>query len=298
MSDDSIYLAIASFRDLELVNTVYSALSNAYDKDRVFFYIFSQDETHPKLESLFDLFNTSNYFYDKEHYSLSTGVGYARSRTQSLLSDKYKYYLQVDSHTQFSQDWDKRLIDDYEKLQEVWGSYIFSTYPPGYIYKQFGDISFETDGTTPALKIFAEPENPYKFAAKYSNYYGGDIGQESAYFCAGLAFGYSKYFIQIPYDKHIYFQGEEHTMSVRFFNADIKIVCPPSVYLFHDYTGHKRKRNWEADTDWGKNERVSVDRLNKFFNGDHLDGFGVPLEKYQEFYSCYINPKLPEHDSQ
>lgn len=298
MTNDSIYVAIASFRDLELTRTIYSALSNAQDKDRIFFYVFSQDEDHPKLDSLFDLFNTSNYFYDKEHYSLSTGVGYARSRAQSKLTNDYRYYLQVDSHTQFSQDWDSRLIEDYERLQETWGRFVFSTYPPGYTYQKFGDIKFETDGITPALKIFDEPHAIYKFGAQYSHYYGDTTGQESAYFCAGLAFGYSEYFIKVPYDKYIYFQGEEHTMSVRFFDAGIKIVCPPSVYLFHDYSGHKRKRNWENNDGWEKNEQVSADRLRKFFEGDLLDGFGVSPERYLEWHSCYVNPMPQVHDSQ
>lgn len=292
MSNDSIYLAIASFRDLELVNTVYSALSNAYDKDRIFFYVFSQDEDHPKLESLFELFNTSNYFYDKEHHSMSTGVGYARSRTQSLLSNKYKYYLQVDSHTQFAKDWDKLIIQDYERLQETWSPYIFSTYPPGYTYQRFGDIKFETDGIPAAVRIYEEPNMIYTFGAQYDSYYGGDQGQESAYFCAGLAFGYSQYFMTVPYDKHLYFQGEEHTLSLRFYDAGIKIVCPPSVYLFHDYVGTRRKRNWDDNPGWGERENASADRIRKFFAGDQLDGWGMSsIDKYHEWYSCYVSPK-------
>lgn len=292
MTNNSIYLAIASFRDLELVNTVYSALSNAYDRNQIFFYIFSQDENHPKLESLFELFDTSNYFYDKEHHSISTGVGYARSRTQSLLSNQYRYYLQVDSHTQFSKDWDKNLIDDYERLQDTWSPYIFSTYPPGYTYQRFGDIKFETDGVPAAVRLFEEPSMIYTFGAQYDAYYGGDVGQESAYFCAGLAFGYTEYFIKVPYDKHLYFQGEEHTMSLRFYDAGIKIVCPPSVYLFHDYVGTRRKRNWEENPVWGEYENASADRVKKFFAGDPLDGWGMSsLEKYEEWYSCYVSPK-------
>lgn len=287
-------MAIASYRDSELVNTIYSALSNAYDKDRIFFYIFSQDEEHPKLESLFDLFNTANYFYDKEHYSVSTGVGYARLRTQSKLSNDYKYYLQVDSHTQFAKDWDKRLIDDYQRLMPLWGKYIFSTYPPGYTYEKFGDIKFNTDGVSPAIRIVAEPEKIYTFGAEYGPYHGGEDGQESAYFCAGFAFGYAKYFMKVKYDKYIYFQGEEHTMSLRFYDNDIKIVCPPSVYVFHDYEGSRRKRNWEANPDWGQNENLSADRIKKFFAGDNLDGWGLSsIDKYHEWYTCYVNPKRP-----
>jgi len=290
VNDDFIYLAIASYRDSELTNTVYSALSNAANGHRVFFYIFSQDETHPKLESIFDFFDVQEYFYDKEHHSVSKGVGYARSRTQSLLSDKYKYYLQVDSHTQFSKDWDSRLISDYERLLPRWGDFIFSTYPPGYNYHKFGDIHFDTDGVTPAIAIRSAPDKIFTFEPKYSTYYGKEEGQESAYFCAGLAFGYSKFFMQVPYDKKIYFQGEEHTLSLRFFDRGIKIVCPPSVYLFHDYEGSRRKRNWDDNNEWVKIEKKSAERIVKFFQGDPLDGYGLSsIEKYHEWFSCYVS---------
>jgi hypothetical protein len=290
LASNNIYLAIASYRDSELVNTVYSALANASDRQRIFFYIFSQDDEHPRLESLFDLFGTANYFYDKEHHSLSRGVGYARSRAQRLLSKDYTYYLQVDSHTQFSKDWDSRLILDYENLISVWGNYIFSTYPPAYTYEKFGDIKFETDGVSPAIRIRPTTENAFGFEPKYADYYGGTNGQEAAYFCAGFAFGYSKFFIQAPYDRHIYFHGEEHTLSLRFYDNGVKIVCPPSVYLFHDYEGSRRKRNWEDNPNWGEYEDNSAKRIEHFLNGDYLDGYGLSsIGKYHQWISCYVS---------
>lgn len=292
--DKSLYLAIASYRDAELVNTVYSALNNAKNKDNIFFYIFSQDEDHPKLESLFDLFNTKNYFYDKEHYLLSTGVGYARARTQKLLSEEYKYYFQVDSHTQFSKDWDEKIIYDYQRLSDLWGDYIFSSYPPGYDYQEHGDIKFITDGVPPAVSIREDAAHAFRFQPSYDIYYGKEEGQPSGYFCAGLAFGFSKLFLRVPYDDQIYFQGEEHSMSLRFYDQGIKIICPPSVYVFHDYEGSRRVRNWENNPDWSSHDAKSSERIKNFLAGDSLNGFGLSsLDRYQEWYSCYVSPKKP-----
>jgi len=292
VQQDSIYLAIASYRDSELSSTVYSALLNATHIDRIFFYIFSQDKKHPKLESLFDFFGVTQYFYDKEHHSLSKGVGYARSRTQSLLSENFKYYLQVDSHTQFAQDWDSRLIKDYERLRPQWGEYIFSTYPPGYTYTKMGNVSLDPDGITPFVAIRPTSGGIFEFEAKYATYHGGNDGQESAYFCAGLGFGYSKFFLNVPYDKDIYFQGEEHTLSLRFYDKGIRIVCPPNIYLFHDYEGTRRKRNWEENSSWAGIEKKSSEKIVKFFKGDPLDGYGLSsVEKYNEWFSCFVSPE-------
>ena len=50
---DSIFVSIASFRDAELTNTLYSLLSQAKDLGKIHVCIFSQDEDdkHPKLEN-------------------------------------------------------------------------------------------------------------------------------------------------------------------------------------------------------------------------------------------------------
>jgi len=291
---NKIYIAIASYRDTELSNTIYSALFNAQNKDRLFFYIFSQDEdgSHPNLDSLFDLFSTKSYFYDKEHYQLSTGVGYARNRAMSMLTEEYKYFLQIDSHTQFSKNWDERLINEYKRLTKVWGRSIFSTYPPGYTYERFGDIKFQTDGTPPIVDVFNSDNALIRFEPKYGTYSGEDLGQATGYFCAGFGFGYSGLFKIVPYDKLIYFQGEEQTMSIRFFANDIKIICPPSVYLFHDYDGSRRYRHWEKNEGWSEHEQRSVKRIEAFFKNDIEYEYGPhSLEKIGEWVSCYVKPR-------
>ena len=85
---DSLFVSIASFRDKELTNTLYSLLSQAKDLNKIHVCILSQDEDdkHPKLENLFDLFNVSNYTYKKTNYLSSTGVGYARNYIQSFIN--------------------------------------------------------------------------------------------------------------------------------------------------------------------------------------------------------------------
>jgi hypothetical protein len=87
---DSIFVSVASFRDAELTNTIYSLLSQAKDLNKIHVCIFSQDEdnNHPKLENLFDLFGVSDYTYKKINYKDSRGVGYARNYIQDFISNK------------------------------------------------------------------------------------------------------------------------------------------------------------------------------------------------------------------
>ena len=79
---DKIFVSIASYRDQELIDTVFSILRQAKDSSRLFLSIFSQDEVHPDLSGIFKTFNIENYSYEKIHYSNAKGVGYTRSKTQ------------------------------------------------------------------------------------------------------------------------------------------------------------------------------------------------------------------------
>ena len=77
---DKIYVSIASYKDKELADTVFSILRRAKNPERVFVSIFSQDETHPQLENIFSLFGVQNFSYEKVHFSEAKGVGYARKK--------------------------------------------------------------------------------------------------------------------------------------------------------------------------------------------------------------------------
>lgn len=286
---NKIYVAIPSYRDGELFKTVYSLLMQANDLNNVFVCVFSQDETHPNLESLFDSFNFKNFKYIKEHYSKSFGVGYARAKSQSALDNTCKYYLQVDSHSQFIKDWDKKLIEDYKHYLDIWGNCILTTYPPGYIYDDYGNIKF-TEFSSPAIVKIQKSENEnIQYEAKYTTYMGKEDGQSTGYFCAGFAFGYAKYFIDTPYDEKIYFNGEEQTMSIRFFEKGVKLICPNSIYLYHDYDGFNRIRNWEQNEDWHEKNRISSERLRAFFNYEIKDRYGLSnKDSIKNWAYCYV----------
>ena len=150
---DKIFVSIASYRDQELLDTVFSILKQAKNPERLFLSIFSQDDNHPNLEHLFELFNVKHYVYKKIHYSDARGVGYARAETQKPLNNSYKYYLQVDSHTQFIEHWDEKIVDHYEKAIGYWGDLIFTAYPGTYEYTETGNLKFATVLVPTCLRI-------------------------------------------------------------------------------------------------------------------------------------------------
>lgn len=292
--ENSIYLSIASYMDLELIDTVYSALSNAKNTKNIFVSICSQDEdnAHPNLEGLFHLFNVLGFNYIRMNYKDARGVGFARSKAQEALNKDHEFYIQVDSHTQFLQDWDIKLIDYYKKLETYWDSKIILThYPPSYVYTDYGNIRMPDKPETTCVRVQYSQNEDLFYEPKYKDWQGNEYGDYHAYFCAGFAFGRSEYFLETPYDPEIYFNGEEQTLSIRFYCRDIKLISPESGYVFHHYDGTRRSRNWERTPNWNQYDEASKVRLFNFYAGNDIGTYSLPnLTKYVEWIDKFVGP--------
>jgi hypothetical protein len=282
---DKIYVSIASYKDKELVDTVFSILRRAKNPERVFISVFSQDEIHPQLENIFALFGVQNFSYEKVHFSEAKGVGYARKKSQEKLSLDFKYYLQVDSHTRFIQDWDSILISEYTESQNFWKvPIIFSSYPIPYTYDKNGNevIAAKDEANVVSIRsvegsLLYRPEYGEKTVSKYGELHG--------HFCAGFVFCLSEYMLSVPYDQGIYFIGEEHTMSIRFFCKGIYIIAPQKTYVYHHYYGEQtREKHWEVNPNWGDYEKASFDRISKFFLFEEIEGYGIEDKSRYELW--------------
>jgi hypothetical protein len=287
---DKIYVSIASYRDKELVDTVYSILRRAKNPQRVFLSVFSQDEIHPSLENIFSLFGVKDFSYKKVDSSDAKGVGYARVKTQEKLSLYFKYYLQVDSHTRFIQDWDQILISDYEESREFWKMpIIFSSYPLPYTYDKNGnEIIIQKDEANIAT---IEPvEDSLLYRINYGEKPIDNHGELHPHFCAGFVFGLSEDILKIPYDQNIYFGGEEHTMSIRFFCEGISIIAPRQSYVYHHYYGEKtREKHCQITSNWYDYEKISIERIKLFFMFDPLYGYGIlNQQRYELWKNLYL----------
>jgi hypothetical protein len=284
----TIFISIASYLDSELEQTVTDLLSKATHPERLHLSVNSQDrpDSHPDLETLCAKYATA-LTYVKADFRSSRGTCLARHVCQLPLNDSFTYYMQIDSHTLFLQDWDSILIDDYERCKSKWGSYIFSTYPLSYYYVD-NQVKFETktDDIPNCLAII--PSKHFsRYTAHYKAYKGDEYGELTDYFTGGFSFGDTAHFLKVPYDKRIYHSGEEPTMSIRFFAEGISIICPPKNYVWHHYAGGdcKRRRNhWDGEEDWDKDDHAKAmseinalteETLNKFYNHELEYPYGL-----------------------
>jgi hypothetical protein len=282
-----IFVSIAALMDLELEPTIIDLLEKAHSPEDLFISVYCQDDNPPNLEPIFKKYGAS-YKFLTVHYELAKGVGHARMISQSLLTNKYKYFLQIDSHMRFAYNWDTKLIRDYNNAMEYWGPMIFSTYPESYELDDNGIVTLiNEDGVAPVVRIVPNTEDPYLiFKADYVIMQHGEHGIETGYFCAGFAFGLSEYFLQVPPDPRIYFSGEEHTTSIRFFQNGIRIVAPAYNYTFHDYDGTRRKRRWELPEGAINRQMESGILVRRMLSGE------VPMVVYPESITRFLDRYL------
>ena len=109
---DSIFISIASCKELFLIQTIKSAMLNASNPDNIYFGICNMvvDDEDFLTDEVFKLENI-NLIETKHISPLGTGIG---RMLASLMHDKeHKYFLQVDAHTIFVKGWDTILKNQY-----------------------------------------------------------------------------------------------------------------------------------------------------------------------------------------
>lgn len=255
----TIFVSIASYRDPDCKNTVQDLLSKAAHAARVIIGVCLQVVPGDDDDCLL---SQAQQLYDGQirvmhvHASESRGACWARHQVQSLFRDE-DYYLQVDSHMRFVQDWDLHLLDMLEQCpteKAVLSTYPLSFTPPD-TFAADGIVtihpkSFNDDGILAQRSTLASmkhaPETP---APVYL------IG-------AGLIFARGKLVREVPYDPYLYFEGEEISLAVRFWTHGWDIFTPNQVVAWHDYGKRPgRSRHWKDQTDWGALNSRSLARI-------------------------------------
>lgn len=232
----TIFIQIASYRDNELPKTITSCLGTAADPSRLRFGIVHQcdDETVGYLD---EYRNDERFKIVDQPWQEARGVGQARRRTDSLYGDE-DFYLQIDSHMRFEQNWDERLINQWQKCQDERA--ILSSYPPSYIYEN--DVEVLKTALANRLVVDA------MFMDDIPTFYGmGLIGnpelpQRAAFASGGLQFGPGAVCRDVPYEDGICFIGEEIVHSFRLFVADYRIYTPIDQPIHHLYIRSKNQK--------------------------------------------------------
>lgn len=153
--EKTIFITIAACGEFFLEQTIKSAISLASKPSRIFFGVFN-NILDKNLVSYWDV-DKNKYFKSKENLSMLSnpfftnnehvvyaelitsvpmGVGHGRLNASLLSSEEsYDYFFQIDAHTIFSNDWDRIIIENYNKIkQEEESDNIILSCIPGIIW--------------------------------------------------------------------------------------------------------------------------------------------------------------------
>lgn len=136
--EKTIFITIAACGEFFLEQTIKSAISLASKPNRIYFGVFNNilDEnlvsywdvnkdksfkSKEKLSMLSNPFFTNNekVVYAELITSVPMGIGHGRLNASLLSSEEsYDYFFQIDAHTIFSNNWDRIIIENYNKIKQ------------------------------------------------------------------------------------------------------------------------------------------------------------------------------------
>lgn len=264
MTENTIFISIAAYREFDLEATVLNAIKNALAPERLRFVICWQHGPDEALSQIKDLPQVTLIDIPAEQ---SQGVCWARALIQTHYQDE-AFALQLDGHHRFVHGWDQWLIDALEGL-EATGTLkpVLTAYLPSFNPKAdpqerawdpwyLGFDHFDASGVVfmrPAVMEECETPSPTPF------------------WSAHFSFSRGAFVTEVPVDPKGYFHGEEITMAVRGFTHGYDFYSPHVLVAWHEYSRQGRRCHWQDHNDWQLRNQLSIERFNALLGVDGVE---------------------------
>jgi hypothetical protein len=275
-----IFVSIASYRDPELIPTIKDCLHKAkYPNDLRFGVCWQhgENEDFPFLNH--DQFRTISIPWEK-----SQGCCWARSQIQSLYNGE-DFFLQLDSHHRFVQDWDQVIIDMLEQT----GSQkpLLTAYVPAYTIDIDTGIETREEGVWQMnFSEFSKDGIPLFIPGYVTDVSKLNRPFRSRYLSGHFLFSEGKFIEECPYDPGLYFHGEEISMAVRAFTHGYDLYHPNKPSIFHMYIRDGRVKHWDDHSiksievikeTWDRSNHRSIMRVQQLLG---LENHNIDLSRY------------------
>ena len=253
---ESIFVSIASYRDPECPHTLQSLFRTAACPLRVFVGICDQSYAHDidPLDRYLRMARNEEYTYKdnirvyRMDASEARGPMLARHMIQRYLYRQEKYYLQIDSHTLFTPNWDLELVRELNACFSVSEKPVLTTYPDDYSHRSRykGSQASRPPGSYLRFKkINDQWKLPELEAPKFRHVPLSPM--PSLFWAAGFSFSLGSVVRDVPYDcycDYVFF-GEEIQMCARMWTHGYDFFHPTRMYVFHMWSRDYRPTFWE-----------------------------------------------------
>ena len=246
----SIFVQIATYRDLEVTPTILDAIKQSSGNHTINFGV----HTVYVEESEINVPDLPNVKHAESKAPENIGLGIGRALAHQFY-DGEDYYLQCDSHSRFIKNWDEVAMHSVLNYQ-IQGIHkpLLTMYPANYWYPYLTAKFVEKDFIAPGyLSDISFHENPDQFRAtriplqtampiKNNNIFVKSVSGGSIFTVKGFQ----------PFNTNIAFYGEEIWLAARAYTHGFDLVVPDEQYMYHLYYNHdkpaeinKRKLLWQ-----------------------------------------------------
>jgi Rps23 Pro-64 3,4-dihydroxylase Tpa1-like proline 4-hydroxylase/peroxiredoxin len=288
-----ILVQIPSYRDIDCQNTIKDLFDKAAHPERVFVSVvwqFVKEEDACCFEVPYPYPDQVRVI--EVNAKESRGMCWARNLTQSQWQGE-EFTLSMDAHHRFEPGWDDTLINMWYECEDE--KAILSSYPPGFTPPNdlqrdwfYGMAAKEFDQNNiflmcgkPAYKVGkSEPKKP----------------TSGAFIADCMLFGPGSMIKDVPFDPHLYFFGQEISVSVRLWTSGYNIYHPNKIVIFHDWDRGKRKTHFDDHRDWGVQNKKAYARVRHLLGTEistdpeitqELDKYGLGIARSLEQYQQY-----------
>lgn len=290
MTHPKILVSIVNYKDPEFYKTVVSLWENAYYKDSIVFSLVSEDDQEfdfsfiPKDNLVYRHFPTTEYY---------GGLCWARNLATQVSFD-YDYFVQFDSHTRATSNWDKKGYEKYKYIEVTFPEekVLICYAPPSYLVDSSGDDLFDLDddnrfGMYAAQYGHVAPG--YEFPS-YITLKGTEITKHYWTTCMYI-FAPKAWVDEVGVDGEGSFSTEEFNQSLRTFAKDWVVYAIGARDVFHQHhDSYLRNETKTIRRPWGDaREEAYWEHVIKATNhlGRLISGLeDVPLDAVERFFAA------------
>lgn len=261
---DTIFVSIASYRDYECSTTLNTIFKNAKNPQNIYVGICEQNKDNESKEQCINTDNIrylSNIRIKKLDYTDAKGPTYARYWCSQLWEGE-EYYLQIDSHTTFAENWDSDLIEMIKLAKLESNRPVLSSYPPTMEQMKISgfpdfDSAKINDNKIPVL---------YCGWSKESNV---PLRSNKPWAAAGFMFLESYFLNYVPFDPNLshLFQLEETLFSARLFTNGWDFYTPNRKVCYHHYARKDSPMYYKDNSDVHSECRSKAEKRGLFILG-------------------------------
>ncbi|MGV2293060.1 GlcNAc-transferase family protein [Trinickia sp. YCB016] len=268
MENNSIFVQIASYRDPQLIQTIFNLIKHSDQPDRLRIVVCWQHAPNEMLGEFWKNGFTKWRFETVDGWTVHTmeyngarieliDVPHFRSQgacwARNLIQQHYRgerYTLQIDAHHYFVDGWDTLLIEMLESLRDESPKPVLTSILPAYDPDVPTFLSNEPN-TMPFMK-FDNQGVVLQELRVLPNWEILERPVRARFYCAHFAFADGHFSTTVQHDPEYFFYGEEIAIAARAFTHGYDLYHPHRVIGWHDYSRKLGPRIWGDHTDKAK----------------------------------------------